>query len=1401
MTSPRLLLLLLGLASLPAREIHAQPVTTPLTVSASQRADALIGLARVAAARGDWHEAHARMTESARVRAFSPALLTEHFWIAVHVDREAAIALVTTLASQGPPTHDVFARWMALVTASEDLDGAVTGGLDVAHRATTAYPQDALWHIERAALALRAERAGRPDLAVRAWASMPDATRLAQAEWQASFLRTSAMQSSRAAMAPALDRFVADHPADAAMRQLAVEAWADAGQPSRALQLMTPLLGADAALATLRRAAALAGSSSDAALARSYLTRARTHAAASDADTWALADVLATANDGAALRRLIEMHPPHLDACRTRWVAVAQASGDETLLSEAALGISSGCPSYAPLAARVGAALVASGRTAEAEHWLAPLHERGQLDDDSRLVLARAFEARAAWEAIGEVLAPLVERAQQTAATPEAARRLAWAWQAQGRATDAWALARRLGALDDDSREAQAGWAALALSSGDVASADALSRRALDSARDTDARVVQAGIAARGGDAAGVRRWLAPVAASLDGAGAVLLWLDAVDALDGPNAALAALRTRATLIAASPELRARRALWAARVGDAARAHEDLATVRMLDADLGARLAIRLALVDGDSASAWQLIDATAPADSRGEAGDDWRRLGLDSALASEHWAEADRLLDERGDWLATRQRVLALARLHRGRDGALTSVDRDGLRAEVDGLTIRRDAAEILAADALDRRAPAEALTLLGVDPTDTAVAQLPTSTRALLADALLALGRAADVLRVTGTDETRPAVLQLRRAQALTALGRGDDARTLLATAARSSARAELFAAWADATPDPSARLQVLEEGLTLHASDDSLRLAHADAMRLTGDYDRAAREAAGLVAERTTWREAWQQLVASHAAAGAPATTATLERACAALGDTPDTRLLLIDALARAPRLQSDVVDVVLPWLGDVPPADVDRAARLQASLAITAGRWPVALDALAGLRQRHPGDRAVARLEAEATAWSGAHAAAVPLFEAYLAIVPDDVEAWRQFARLLTWRARATQAAAAYARAEALTSAPEVSAEARTRLAVLRRDWPAAVAAARDWRTVEPRRLDALTDLALALEQSGEAAQATQAYDQLARWPALPDTVQRTVAAYRWRQSTYGTMGVEVDHAEGFGGQRLLGRRETALGASIRLRQSSAAELVARIGDGRLDGGTLDTPYTQGQVALRAWPGRGIMAEAHLGATSVLGTSTMLGGLRVDARPLARLGVELSTARRPFWENAATVDSGLQAWSTAARVRLLGQGSVEASAGAEVATVSDGNRRGQVDAAVSRQFGAGPRQLEVRASAFLFGFRRASAVYFSPDAFGRLDLEVGVLRWLGRGAVVRDGRFALRARTGAGLDTTGQPALLTSGGLVVPLGARVGLAADGRLTSSRQFRAWGATVRLQVGLRDVH
>ena len=382
------------------------PPAPVVAASVAQRADALIGLGRVARDRGDWQRAHARFAESARLRAFDASLQEEHFWVAVQADRAAAMQLAAALATQQHASRDVFARWIALAEEVETPAAL----LAIVDKAAIAVPGDPEWVNTRARVALRAERAADLDTAARTWATVPAAAREARADWQASFLRVSASRTGRAPLAQDFDRYVRAHPADAGMRAMAVEAWADAGQPARGLDLLTPWLGDGASPAHVRRAADLARQSGAAAAARVSFQRLRAMGAATDEDTWTLAMLIAAQRDSAALRALFATWHPAAERCSERLVAVATASGDNVLLSDLVPSLDTACPTYAPVAGAIADVRLAQGQPAEAERWLSPLARTGQLDDASRLLLARALSARQDWSGVDALLAQMVTR-------------------------------------------------------------------------------------------------------------------------------------------------------------------------------------------------------------------------------------------------------------------------------------------------------------------------------------------------------------------------------------------------------------------------------------------------------------------------------------------------------------------------------------------------------------------------------------------------------------------------------------------------------------------------------------------------------------------------------------------------------------------------------------------------------------------------------------------------------------------------------------------------------------------------------------------------------------------------------------------------------------------------------
>ncbi len=567
----------------------------------------------------------------------NPALLDEHFWIAVHANRADALRIAASLAARERATRDVFVRWIVMMGESEDAE-VLESVLGVVDLAADAFPGDAEWSRTRATVALRAERAGRPATAMRAWAGVTSGDREARAPWHASFLRMSAAQSTRAALAPEFDRYVRAHPSDTGMRLIAIEAWADAGQPLRGLELFTPLLGRDATATDLRRAADLARQGGETPRARALIDRLVASGRSTEDDRWTLATMLAADHEAQDLRRLLASHPPAPQPCSDRVIAVAVAAGDDALLADVVPSLAPDCHTYATVASRIATVLLERDRPADAERWLAPLVQSAALDDQGRIVLARALSARRAWPDVERVLSGMVV-ARDDARAREAARLLAWAWHAQARSPEAWHLATRLGSPFADTADAQAGWAAMALAAGDRASAARLADAAMGSAREIDARAVRASLASSLGHPAEVLRWLGPVRSALTDPGHVLLLLDAVDALEGPSAARREADAHADLVTTDATLLARRAIWAAGLGDAGGAKADATRVRVLDPLRADRLDVSLALAAGDGETAWASLVAGLPRWTRAS-GWPGTRCGFDAALATRRWTEA-----------------------------------------------------------------------------------------------------------------------------------------------------------------------------------------------------------------------------------------------------------------------------------------------------------------------------------------------------------------------------------------------------------------------------------------------------------------------------------------------------------------------------------------------------------------------------------------------------------------------------------------------------------------------------------------------------------------------------------------------------------------------------------------
>ena len=85
MTTSRAVLLGLALSCTTAVPMRADVPSPGTAVTVEQRAEALLGLGRVARDRGDWTTAHQRFVESDRVRPFDPALREEGLAVAAEL--------------------------------------------------------------------------------------------------------------------------------------------------------------------------------------------------------------------------------------------------------------------------------------------------------------------------------------------------------------------------------------------------------------------------------------------------------------------------------------------------------------------------------------------------------------------------------------------------------------------------------------------------------------------------------------------------------------------------------------------------------------------------------------------------------------------------------------------------------------------------------------------------------------------------------------------------------------------------------------------------------------------------------------------------------------------------------------------------------------------------------------------------------------------------------------------------------------------------------------------------------------------------------------------------------------------------------------------------------------------
>jgi tetratricopeptide (TPR) repeat protein len=786
-------------------------------------------------------------------------------------------------------------------------------------------------------------------------------------------------------------------------------------------------------------------------------------------------------------------------------------------------------------------------------------------------------------------------------------------------------------------------------------------------------------------------------------------------------------------------------------------------------------------------------------------GEEMLRLSIMAALDAGAWAQAERGLETwRARGLDTTWWLLKTAERVLGAEGRLptdlrAALDASATSAPSDELTVR--IAQGLAADGLVE----EGLRRLGWPALDAAT---PVGVREAAVGLLLRAGRPADALALLPVLDGQgwPPRLQTLRARALEALGRHDEARTATEALPATARRADDWIRLARLTSDARAREGVLADALTRWPASADLWAAVATTRQHLGQPRQARDAALQALAINPGQLEAWRVRLALPPATDA-ARAAELAEAGARFATQPDVRVDLAEAAMTTGLEDGPSVAVVHEWLAD-PDATTapGRVLRLRARLAAATGQWQGAIDAVAAARLRDPGDISLRHLDAQLHAWSGRHDEAARRFETYLTRVPTDGTAWREYARLLSWMQRASASQAAYARAGRLMDAPALAAERSTKAALARQAWRRASIEAASWLALEPTSLDARVDRALALDRSGALDAAAPLFAALATAPSLPNDLRDSAARYGRRHRVTGTVQMVVESTAGFGDQRLLEQQVTVAGVSDRVGVGGRTLLMADVARGTLDARDAAWTLTEMRTGAETRVGGGWQLSTHtslyaLGrdrSPSGPSRSRHLFALRgaLDGTLVDGLRVTLAAERRPFWENGATVQTGLSGFGGTGALEWTPSARWMARAAGTLHGLTDGNRRHEASGSLALRGTRGARDLQLRSSVLLFGYDASRAAYFSPRRFVRTDLEGEVRHWVGRPRSDGDRRAFLSGSLGMGVDSRQARYGLGSALVSVPIGRRWSVEGEGRWVQASVYQSSRVAVWLRLG-----
>jgi tetratricopeptide (TPR) repeat protein len=1304
------------------------------TAGPVERFQALMGLARLKRDGGDPAAARRYFEQARQIRPFTAQEHAEYFWSLAGYDPPAALEAGREVLAANPDAADVRDR---AITEAIRLGDERTVVL-LAEEGRRRQPQGALWPRrlgesylrqgradqaanafasaaqardasveDRRGLALALESAGRYTEAVSAWDGVPETARAGREEWERSRLRAVALGGTASVAAGTLEEWLARHPGDDDARELLVDVWLRAGDPARALGALPPLAPALEARwirrhADLGRAAGL----HDHALAAADMLAAQ----GERGDAWTLAELLVTTAHYARAERILRSLAPTKPGCDSRWLRLAENVPGESGASLLLSAVSSTACTDPSWMLRTAERAVAAGRHSDALNLIEALPP-----ETARALHVRRLEGQLRlWTGDAPGAIPILEDVIRSAPGDRPGREaLIDAYRANHRPAMAWKAAEPIAydtALSSDRRLALA---SLALEADRPVDALALVERLPDGADVNAATLRGRSLLAMGRPAAAhdVLSALAPLDLSPEGA------LALVDATHEMSGAEAALSTAALFPASTPEWRdvlARRVVLEAVAGIPSRAADLRRPLADLDPDA-------IVIVDAEIA-----LGRRRPHDALA------RLAGLPPGARTHRSIDLEQVARAgTGDLQGALELVL---HLRRERPDSLGLRIREAeLRYRLDPITTtlaglvelayttgNPSAALLAARMLLEARRYADVLALLGPEER---WMSLPLEARLVAARALHALTRSSEALSLLSDVPGSFATGAELRAELIAVVeGPGKAAPAFADAAARDTATPQLFLKWAEITPSPSSRIEILERGARRLPGDVAIltRLAHA---YWAGGHPADARAAAlEAVALDPYAGEAWFLLVDLAAADSPAALDSVIAHFVQATTGRPALVIGLAERLAAFVRPGDDpLVSQATSLLATVEPADGGMALSRDLALArvlSAAERWSeslAAVDSALALDARSP---EALRLRAELLSWSGRHLAALEAYNSYLAVQPRDVRARRQQARVAGWAGRFGHARLLY---EGLLNAypadAAIAAEATAKQAYFEGRWSLAAEAYSRWISLEPDNGEARFERAEALRAAGHVAAAHAALVSL---DATTSHRLAAVALDRLRQSRQPAVAVVAGRrtSNGYGGRRLLDLDE--FGGRLRWPIGSVGRTILAIEGERVSASATQ----QRRAGYRASVSVGMPVNSKLDLGGHVGLWDLSERGRVSQMQLSgswrvsdRWTLTGGSVRAPVLENLVTVDERLAATggfiqgafespSTTFEARAVREG------------LSDGNLRQRATFSVSQMLTERLRPVRLVGWTELLGYRARSAGYFAPRHQLRAD-----------------------------------------------------------------------------------